>query len=140
VVYRGVKPAFVDLASRLTGGSVSWDVVDSYGPKLLKRYPSLAVWPADPQLALYLMAWVRGPGFNLPGFRRAVVGLVPDFRAASMECRMPDWGHSGIASLNAWVSRLFSNGQCVLDWGLKPELIYFPTVLADCGEKKGEEQ
>lgn len=129
MVCRGARLTFVDLASRLADGDVSAEVLIPLEGKLLRRYPAFGVWPADSQLGLCLMAWLRGPGFNLVGFRQAVTGLVPDFRAAAQECRLPDWGHSGIAALNSWTSHLFLNGQCVLDWGLRPELIYFPTAL-----------
>jgi hypothetical protein len=134
VINRDVKVTFVDLTSRLADDQVADDILGLFEPKLIRRYPAFGVWPADAQLATFLMSWVRGPGFNIPGFRQAVSGLAPNFEIAAIECRMPDWGHSGIISLNGWLEQLFVNGQRVLDWNLKPELVYFPASLAAIGK------
>lgn len=119
----------MDLASRLASEPVNVSVLDSNEPKLLKRYSSLGAWPADAQLALHLMAWAVGSGFSNPAFRAAVGQLVPDFRAASLTCAIPDRGHLGIISLNGFNRQLFANAAAVTDFDMKAHRVYYPMDL-----------
>jgi hypothetical protein len=131
MVPSGVRLQFLDLASRLSDG-VSGDCLDANEVRLSRRYSSLEAWPYDAQLALHLVSWVIGPGFNLPRFRQAVCGrLVPDFELAASECRIPlRMKHSGVASLNGWVSRLFGNAAVVIDRDMPGDRVYFPLDLS----------
>lgn len=92
----------------------------------------MPAWPYDAQLALHLVSWVIGPGFNLPRFRQAVCGrLDPDFELAASECRIPlRMKHSGVASLNGWVKQMFCNAAVVVGKEMPGEVVYFPLNLS----------
>ncbi len=124
-----VERAFVGLATVLSGDASAARRLDANEESFRKKYPSFAYWPSDAQLALHLMAWVIGPGFNFPEFRRAVNRLVPDFARAADASRIPDRGHAGRITLNSTNQRLLVIAHCVLDQGLDPGIVYFPRWL-----------
>jgi hypothetical protein len=132
MVPSGVRLQFLDLASRISDG-VRGECLDPNEIVLLRRYPALEAWPHDGRLALHLVSWVIGPGFYIPGFRRAVEqGLIPDFELAASECRIPvRMKHSGVASLNSWVCRMLLNSAVVVDREMRADLVYFPLSLRD---------
>jgi hypothetical protein len=125
-----IRLRFIDLTSRLVDGAVSDEGLDSNEEKLLRRYPSLPAWPFDARLSISLMAWLIGPGFHIPAFKRAVAdGIVPDFRAAASACEIAPKGHPGVVALNGWTGRLFRNAQRVVELNMDSARVYFPVDL-----------
>jgi hypothetical protein len=127
-----VRSAFAHLAPRLaqTAGTTQGDARD-LEPKLLRRYPSFAAWPADAQLALLCMALAVGPGFHLAGFREALsAAVVPNFRAACLQARLKPGSGMAVDRVNEIAPVMLSNAAVVVDFDMSYSRIYFPADLA----------
>lgn len=124
-----VAAAFAGIASRFANEGVSTDVTLELAPELIRRYPSFAAWPFDAQVGLLLMAWMKGAGFHLAGFRQAVTRLIPDFAGASEACFFDARGHSGVIALGDRCRALFQNAAVTLKRGMDVEKVYYPLAL-----------
>ena len=117
------RSAFVQIAARFSD-----DVPSFTGAALRKRYPAVRAWPADAKLALYLLAWMLGPGFALKGFRESVNIYEPDFAAAARAVG-PGKNPADI-TLTGYVRTALRNAAVVVKWDLNPEALYWPANLS----------
>jgi hypothetical protein len=120
----GVATAFAWFTATLADDAIDADRLCANERALRKRYAAFPYWPSDAQLALHIMAWFIGPGFNFPALRQAVNRLVPDFRAAAEASAIPDRGHPGVAALNSINSQLFATAHRVLSEGWDGRPVY----------------
>lgn len=92
--------------------------------RLVRLRPGFAAWPADGQLALHLLAWLRGPGFRDASLDAALSGALPDFGAASeATMSLPNAGHCGVIALHSRAAHSLRNADRVLRLRLNPELL-----------------
>jgi hypothetical protein len=98
---------------------------------LASKFSGYEEWPADAQLGVLSHSWAVGPAFQarwpkLTGALRAL-----DFRTAAKECYLAEatW-ISGLRPRNAANRLLFANAAVVLDEGLDPDVLYYPSDLS----------
>jgi hypothetical protein len=91
---------------------------------LRRRFPQYDNWPADAQMGLLSMAWAMGPAFSFPKFEAAANSRPPNFAEMANQSHMQG---IGIDSRNNANKQLFVNAQAVVDKGLDPDTLYFPT-------------
>ena len=86
-------------------------------------------WSADAQLACLSMAWAMGPGFlsKFPKFWQACQN--EDWDTAAAECTISEAGNPGVRPRNEADRTLFSNAARVMEQGLDPSSLYYPTIL-----------
>ncbi len=90
--------------------------------RLVRLRPGLDAWPADGQLALHLLAWLRGPGFRDPALDAALSRL--DFGAASEAAMsLSNGGHCGVIALHSRAAHSLRNADRVLRLRLNPEVL-----------------
>jgi GH24 family phage-related lysozyme (muramidase) len=107
--------------------------------ELIKRFGATEweSWPADAQLATLSMAWACGPWFMFPTLERAL--RQRDFKTAALACHIDTRGPDGIAGTlddnrgviprNVANKVMYRNAYVVLQKGLDPESLYYPTEL-----------
>ena len=95
------------------------------------RYGAMGAWPADAELGLVILAWVLGPGFSHPMFRRSVNALVPNFAEAAQAVRAIG-PNPTLVTLGGIARCAFDNGAVVIRWNLDPDLLYWPQDLSRC--------
>lgn len=86
-------------------------------------------WPADAQLGCLSMAWAMGANFpqKFPKFKQAC--LEEDWSAAETNCTINETGNPGVKPRNAADRTLFANAARVVEQGLDPATLYYPTIL-----------
>lgn len=124
-----VRAALLATAARYSDETPSADTLEA---ALLKRYAAFDAWPADGQLGLLILGWALGPGFSLPGLKRSLDVLVPDFMAASRAVQV-DESKPTLIVLGGLARGCFRNAALVCRWNLRDEVLYWPSDLALSG-------
>lgn len=84
---------------------------------LTQRFPSLAEWPADAQLAIISQAWAAGPGFRAPRFD--IAARAQDFLGCARECGL----HTARDAVN---ELLYTNAAAALAAGADLDVLRWP--------------
>lgn len=100
------------------------DLNDYY---LMRRFAEFDTWPADAQLATHSMSWACGPAFKFPLLEDALNRK--DFESAMVHCTMRTEGNAGLIPRNAANRVLYLNAGRVVEFGLDPEKLYYPSQL-----------
>lgn len=102
--------------------------------RLARARPGFVAWPSDGQLAMHLLAWLRGPGFRDAALDAALSPkgrlCAPDFDAASEAVlTLPNAGHPGAIAIAGKAAQAYRNAARVLRYELLEEVLYYPSVL-----------
>ena len=108
---------------------------------LISKYPEMASWPADAQLAFHAVSWAWGPGFaqvswgpDGQNFVSAVNASPPDFRtAAEILMRVSaaeEKRNPGIIPRNQAVVLMLQNAASAIEKGSDLALLFYPNPIA----------
>jgi GH24 family phage-related lysozyme (muramidase) len=101
LAHQGHRAAEHETKLRLTDAGVEQVVfakLDEMWGALSQRFPEIATWPADAQLATLSMAWACGPWFKFGTLETAL--RARDFATAAGACMISEAGNAGIAPRN----------------------------------------
>lgn len=111
--------------------------LDQNWTHLRGRFPEIAEWPADAQLATLSMAWACGPAFRFPMLEASLRSQ--NFAMAAIECKMSTTGNPGIVPRNVANKILYRNAHVVKQFDVyDPETLYYPRDLNDERETEPE--
>jgi hypothetical protein len=120
--------------SAVTQLRLDWDYVDrmfytkakSFYEKLCKRFPGFEDTPVSAQMAVMLMAWAGGPGFNFPKFAKAFNER--DWETCAKECTFK--GGGTIVDRNKLIQDLFY--ELIIDATTEPGDLYHSVTCPTC--------
>lgn len=110
LAHQGHLAAKHETQLRLTPEGIEQVVTAKLGEmwgELGKRFPEIATWPEDAQLATLSMAWACGPWFRFGALESAL--RAKNFTLAAASCQISEAGNAGIVPRNR------ANRQLYLD-------------------------
>ena len=99
---------------------------NTFESELSSIFPNWRNVPADAQLAMLGMCWAMGTG-NFLTFHKFIAGVkANDFRTAAIESEISN----ATAKRNQAQALMLNNAAVVVENGLDPNPVYYPTVLS----------